>query len=196
MNGNEESFLIAPCGLSCAHCPAYLVKDNPQLKEQLIAMLSKSNPAMAENLTKLGIDDVHCEGCRLKNSRRKNSPDIANLSDLPDSVADIEPCATYACSIERGVDFCYECSDFPCVKLQPCADKADFAPHNLKVFNLCSLQRQGPAEWLKNYAETMNLFRFGILVIGEGPGMTEEALMRAREQHDRFTAKTRPGEKN
>jgi len=101
MNANEESCLIAPCGLSCAHCPAYLVKENPQLKEQLIALLIKSNPAMAENLTKLGVDDLHCEGCR-RNRR-----------------ADIEPCATYACSVERGVDFCYERSDFPCVKLQP-----------------------------------------------------------------------------
>jgi len=145
----DESFLIAPCGLSCAHCPAYLVKENLELKEQIFAMLSKSNPAMAENLTKLGIDNVHCEGCRRKNSRRKNNPDIANASDLSDSVADIELCATYACSIERGVDFCYECSDFPCVKLQPCVDSAEL-PQNLKVFNLCSLQREGPAEWLKN----------------------------------------------
>ena len=37
-----------------------------------------------------------------------------------------------ACAKEQGVDFCYECKDFPCQKLQPLAEGAERYPHNLK----------------------------------------------------------------
>jgi len=51
MNVTNEYILIAPCGLSCGHCPAYLSKDNPALMERLIA-----NGA--------GREDLPCQGCR------------------------------------------------------------------------------------------------------------------------------------
>jgi len=170
VNDTNEYVLIAPCGLSCGHCPAYLAKDNPVIMERLIAMGANR-------------DDIPCQGCRplegnpawcRKESRNLLVEDLGETSNhLP--LVD-RPCATYTCSVEHDVDFCYECPELPCVKLQPCADMANVLPQNLKVFNLCSLKRQGPAEWLKNYTETRNLYHFGKLVVGEGPQITEDGL--------------------
>jgi hypothetical protein len=50
MNDTEEYVLIAPYGLSCGHCQAYLSKDNPALMKDLIVRLSKENPAITEDL--------------------------------------------------------------------------------------------------------------------------------------------------
>lgn len=95
------------------------------------------------------------------------------FNDLP---AAGSVCATYTCSVEHSVDFCYECPEFPCVKLQPCADMADIVPQNLKVFHLCCIKSQGLAEWLKNYAKITQSYYMGKFVIGKGPQMSDETL--------------------
>jgi len=63
---------------------------------------------------------------------------------------------------------------------------ANVLPQNLKVFNLCCLKRQGPAEWLKNYEDTRNLYHFGKLVVCEGPQnqVTEDGLRSIQERQD------------
>ena len=38
MNITKEYVLVAPCGLSCGHCPAYQSKDNPAIMEYLVTM--------------------------------------------------------------------------------------------------------------------------------------------------------------
>jgi len=187
MNTIEEYVLIAPCGLSCGHCQVYLSKDNPALMKDFITKLSKENPAIAEDLatwnTKRG--NLSCPGCRKRN-RGEVVGDANKTSHDPLADNSSWRCATYTCSVEHGVDFCYECPEFPCVKLQPCTDMAAVLPQNLKVFNLCSLKRQGPAEWLKNYDEIRNLYYFGKLVVGEGPQiqLAEDGLRAIQERQD------------
>jgi hypothetical protein len=116
MNVTKEYVLVAPCGLSCVHCPAYLSKHNPAIMEYLITMGARR-------------EDLPCQGCRPLEGKpawcRKvnQSQVVKDIRKTPhDSLADGGLCATYACSVEHGVDFCYECPEFPCVKLQPCAD--------------------------------------------------------------------------
>ncbi len=180
MNDTEEYVLIAPCGLSCGHCPAYLSKDNPAIMEYLITMGSNR-------------EDLPCQGCRPLEGkpgwcRNVNRSQVVEDTREPvlDVPADDSPCATYTCSAEHGVDFCYECPEFPCVKLQPCADMATALPQNLKVFNLWCLKRQGPAEWLKNRDETSNVYFFGKLVLGNGPQITEDGLRAIQESQDQL----------
>lgn len=167
MSTTKENVLVAPCGLSCGHCEFYLTKDDSALMEYMV--------------TRVGIpgDKVTCQGCRpLEGKCASVDCTMETLNDLS---AAGSTCATYACSVEHGVDFCYECPEFPCVKLQPCIDGGNILPHNSKVFNLCCLQRQGLDEWLKNYNEIMGLYRFGKIVIGKGPQMTEAVIRTFQE---------------
>jgi hypothetical protein len=158
MSTTEENVLVAPCGLSCGLCPFYLAKD-PAIKEYYVARGANR-------------DKLPCQGCRPLEG--KMAWVACARETINDPSADGRTCATYACSVEHGVDFCYECPEFPCVKLQPCTDMADSLPQNLKVFLLCCLKREGLAEWLKNYYDIMGLHRFGKMVIGEGTQMTED----------------------
>ncbi len=171
MSTTGENVLVAPCGLSCGHCPQYLAKDDP---------------AMMEYLVSLGVnrEKLPCKGCRPLEGKMAwvaCAKETAN-----DPLVDGGTCATYACSIEQGVEFCYECPDFPCVKLQPCTDWADRLPQNLKVFNLCCIKRQGLDAWLKSYPEIYLRYYSGKMVIGQGPQMTEDRLRAVQEFQDQL----------
>ncbi|MHB8158516.1 MAG: DUF3795 domain-containing protein [Desulfocucumaceae bacterium] len=141
MKTTEEIALVAPCGIYCGDCPPYMAKDNPKLKEYLISKGFKE-----ENLP--------CSGCR---SIKGKCPVISDT------------CETYACVAERKVDFCFQCADFPCGKLNPAADRADVLPHNLKIFNLCCIQQQGLDKWLEKAAEIKQRYYKGKMAVGKGP---------------------------
>lgn len=154
MSTTKENVLVAPCGLSCGHCVCYLAKDNP---------------AMMESLVSRGInrDKLPCQGCRPLEGKMAF---VGCTKETPyESPAVGGTCETYACAVEHGIDFCYECPEFPCVKLQPCADLANNLPQNMKVFNLCCIEHQGLTEWLKKYPEIQQRYFNGKMVIGKGP---------------------------
>ena len=102
----------APCGLDCFNCPMYLANEN----EKLRATISKRKG--------IPIAQASCNGCRNEGGT------IAFLGMS-------EPCNVYRCIEKKGIQFCSECTDFPCDHLHPYADKATEVPHNTKVFNLC-----------------------------------------------------------
>jgi hypothetical protein len=78
-------------------------------------------------------------------------------------------CDTFACADGRGVEFCYECDDFPCNRLSPAADMASIIPQNIKVFNLCFIQKQGLQAWIAQAPEIRKRYFQGKIVIGKGP---------------------------
>lgn len=123
--------MTAPCGRDCFNCLLYLARENQQIRR---FMANKFN--IAEEL-------ADCEGCR----------NIEGKCKLFDSMGFSDTCKTYKCSMEKKVDFCYECNDFPCDLLHPLADRADLLPHNLKVYNLCMIKKMGVEEWAKNKAK-------------------------------------------
>lgn len=141
MKKKDDITMAAPCGLLCSDCGVYRVKDDPSLREILIA----------KNLNWKGIP---CPGCRT----------IKGKSQFISGT-----CATYACVTERGHDFCYECPEFPCDKLNPSADRAGDLPHNIKVFNLCCIKEQGLAKWLQNASVIKKRYFFGKMALGKGP---------------------------
>jgi len=141
MNQAEIMTLAGPCGIYCGECECHQAANIPALLEYLVSR---------------GIqrDRLPCPGCR---SLEGNCPVLQ------------ETCATYACAQANKVDFCYECLDFPCAKLNPAAERADVLPHNLKVFSLCSLKQQGLEAWSEQYPELKRRYFKGRMVVGRGP---------------------------
>jgi len=116
--------LISPCGLDCFNCPLFHSKNNDGLKEKI-----------SKNMN-IPFETCFCDGCRLEKGK------ISAFGFK-------EPCPIYKCISTKKIEFCYECSDFPCKLLQPCADMANLVPHNLKVYNLALIKKIGIDEWSK-----------------------------------------------
>ena len=117
--------LTAPCGLDCFNCAFYLAPGDPAALKQV--------EAWAEQLS-IPVDIMNCNGCRTHSGR------IPLQQHL---FGEAHRCAAYECAKEKGVDFCGQCDTFPCDYLHPYADKAGTLPHNIKVFNLCLINKMG-----------------------------------------------------
>jgi hypothetical protein len=141
MTTNERIDLVAPCGIDCGTCELNMCKDNPQL---LSYSVSRGIPE----------EKLPCEGCRTVKG------DCPVISDK---------CESYICITQKKVDFCFECGDFPCSKLNPSADRADILPHNLKVFNLCTIKRIGVESFIRESSQIKQKYFKGKMQIGRGP---------------------------
>lgn len=133
--------MAAACGLDCGICELYLSRNNQQLLDYLIS-------------AGIPVEKLPCDGC---NNIEGSCP-----------VLETE-CATYKCASQQGFPFCFECSDFPCINLAPAADRADILPHNMKVFNLCTIKKDGIKGFIAKSSEIKELYHKGKMVIGEGP---------------------------
>jgi hypothetical protein len=123
--------LTAPCGKDCFNCPLYTGDEN---KENRKAFLQRNN---------FTEDQFRCPGCRANNG---NCPGLTILG--------IDPhCKTFACVQSKQVEYCFECDEFPCSRLQPVADRAERVPHALKVYNLCLIQKLGVDKWAVEYSK-------------------------------------------
>lgn len=89
------------------------------------------------------LDKFQCKGCREHNGKCQGL-----------TILGIDPnCKTFQCVQKKGVEFCYECDEFPCFRLQPIADRSDRVPHALKIYNLCMIKRLGVEKWANEYAK-------------------------------------------
>lgn len=161
MSNNKEIMLVGPCGISCGHCHFYQLKDNPAIVEYLASMGFSREKIQS------------CPGCRPSEGKTPNVGCTKEtlFNNLPTAGS---ACATYICSVEHGVDFCYQCPEFPCAKLQPCADMSNQLPHNMKLFYLCYIKNRGLTEFLKKYPELGPRYYFGKMAIGRGPQLSDE----------------------
>ena len=129
MNNEDKLLLVAPCGLYCGDCPLYKARTDNTLAEKV----AKQQGIPVEQLPV-------CLGCR------------AQQGHIP--VMGEPICGTYDCVInQNALNFCYECEDFPCLKLAPSADRAQVFPHNSKIYNLLLLQKLGLENWLQKANE-------------------------------------------
>ncbi len=139
---------IAPCGIDCVNCEVYAANITEALKARMAAAM------------KLVPEKVPCRGCRAEKGCRLH----------------FSSCDTLDCVTRRGLDFCFECAEFPCAMLHPSADRASTLPHNLKVFNLCRIKAVGPQAWLENEARAAReKYYKGIMVVGSGPTLDRGA---------------------
>lgn len=141
MKTKDDITLAAPCGTYCGDCECFKAKDNPALMEYLVAKGLKR-------------EKLPCPGCR---PLKGKCPAIGTT------------CKTYTCITGRGLDFCFECQDFPCAKLNPAVDRANVLPHNMKVFNLCCIKNQGLAKFIEKLPEIKQRYYKGKMAIGRGP---------------------------
>ena len=139
----DKKALTAPCGLDCFNCD---VHEN-NLTNELAELIH----------TKMGVPqgEIACKGCRQQDGKH------FHLS--------AEGCATLNCVKDRGVEFCYECSDFPCVFLAPMADKAAQYPHNMKLYNLCRIKKVGLERWIeKESGQIRKKYFTSKFIVGRG----------------------------
>ncbi|WP_022850483.1 DUF3795 domain-containing protein [Limisalsivibrio acetivorans] len=125
---NEKVKMSSPCGLPCFACVIHLAKFDDKIRTMVA--------------DKLGIpkEKAECDGCR---NHEGHNP-VINPN---------QQCQIYACAKDKGVDFCSYCDEFPCERFQPYADKADFLPHNTKVYNLCLIKKHGAEKWADEMGE-------------------------------------------
>ncbi len=134
--------LTAPCGLDCFNCE--LFEDN--LTNKLAEVIHK----------KFGVSkqEIPCKGCRQQDGKHFHLP--------PDG------CATLDCVKNKGVEFCFECDDFPCPFLAPLADGSTVYPHNMKVYNLCRIKKVGLDQWVEEAERIRERYFKGKFVVGKG----------------------------
>lgn len=142
MNSLTRKELTAPCGLDCFNCEIYEENITEEFKKAFASKLQKDP------------EDVPCKGCRQENGCRHLG----------------KPCETLICVEERELEFCFECIEFPCVRLQPAKEGADRFPHNFKVFNLCRMKAVGVETWADEEASLIRRRYFqGKFIPGTGP---------------------------
>jgi len=126
MENEEKLQMVSPCGYCCPSCPAYeksLCTDEIAIQKEA----ARANLPV-EKLLK------SCAGCRPKQGR----PHMVTL------------CLTYDCCVnKKGLDFCYQCEEFPCLKLAPVSGRAEVRRHNTKVYNLLMLKKLGLDEYIE-----------------------------------------------
>ncbi len=83
-----------------------------------------------------------CKGCREQGGQVKSLP----------------ICKTYECVTGKGYNFCHECEEFPCEKLQPIVNYENFLPHNSKIYNLLLIKKYGIVEWNRICEEKAMLY--------------------------------------
>ncbi|MTI79644.1 MAG: DUF3795 domain-containing protein [Firmicutes bacterium] len=140
-DNNKNLMLAAPCGIYCGLCPAYKAKDDEGLKEDLIKKGLKR-------------EQLPCPGCR---EVKGHCPAIQ------------QQCETYICTVNKDAQFCFDCSEYPCERLNPASDRASTLPHNLKVFNLCYIKEQGLEKYIEEAPKIQYKYYLGKMTIGKGP---------------------------
>ena len=89
------AMILAPCGIDCSECPAYLAtQNNDKAKLEEVQLLWTANPDVT-------IEDLLCDGCH---SERVS--------------IDCRMCWIKNCVKDKGVETCAECHRYPCDGLE------------------------------------------------------------------------------
>ena len=138
---------LAPCGLSCRKCFSYIEGEIGYHSKELQKLLGnfdiyaerfsafipafKDYPSFKKMLAFFAEPD--CEGCRNGTCKYPN-------------------CGVIECYREKGVDYCFQCDEFPC-------DRTNFDPHLLKRWiKMNSRMKEIGVEGY--WEETKNLCRY------------------------------------
>jgi len=117
-SSNKE--LVAACGLYCGACGIYLATQESDNKKIL-------QYALVLNQT---FEETLCDGCGAK----KKSLHCSKM------------CIFIECKRQKGVDFCYECEEFPCKALNEFKSKM---PHRIEIIESQNRMKEiGIENWL------------------------------------------------
>ena len=91
----KEDQMMAACGIECFKCDIFQAPTDPKIAQHIADWFKK------ERNEEVKLENIHCSGCR--GERPKHwSPDCWILK---------------CCVDDKGMEFCNECSGFPCAKL-------------------------------------------------------------------------------
>ena len=116
------------CGIYCGTCPKYLAPRENDM-EELQRMAQESS---------LSVEEIRCDGCLSDHLHR----------DCIDCKHGFRRCAE-----EKKVTWCFQCSDFPCQRLEAFKDihAINGIWHHKKVIDHLQFMKQhGVEEWVKN----------------------------------------------
>ncbi len=99
----KDSSKRAVCGLDCSECNFFQARTDEEKAKKIVKWMKEK-----KNID-VDISDVGCAGCRGDKSEH-HSPDCAILK---------------CCVDQRGLDYCCECSAFPCVRLTERTDQSE-----------------------------------------------------------------------
>lgn len=137
---------VAVCGIDCFNCEFF----HSNIDGYFEGMPAEKKAVYeSRGMTK---EKLTCHGCRVSGC-----------------VALRGKCETLECARSKNIDFCYKCADFPCRFLQPMAEGAATYPHNMKVFNLLTIKREGLESWAAKAKDIREKYYKGKFRIGSGP---------------------------
>ncbi|MBN2542159.1 DUF3795 domain-containing protein [bacterium] len=90
--------ILAFCGIMCSSCPAYIAtqEDDDEKRRKIVdEWNSKEFP--------LKLEDINCDGCL---------PFAKKLLPF------CNECTVRICALDKGVENCAYCDDYPCQKLE------------------------------------------------------------------------------
>jgi hypothetical protein len=89
--------IIAMCGLICNDCLVYIAtqKNDDNIRKRVVKTWSTET----EHLT---LNDIHCNGCQTEGKLYRFC----------------STCEVRKCNLERGVNICAYCAEYPCKKLE------------------------------------------------------------------------------
>jgi len=135
--------VVAPCGIECFNCEMYEENVTEEFQKRI-----------SENY-KIPKEEISCKGCIDGN--------ICLFLKLQG-----KECLTRICVDEKGVDYCFECDNFPCEYLMPLSDRAKMYPHNMKVYNLALMKKIGVEAWKKEAKKIRKIYFEKPIEIGSG----------------------------
>ena len=117
----DRRWFVTPCGLDCYSCPIRLRTD-----EELAYWQSQN----------VDPDKIRCDGCRSDREGDHWAPKCKILQ---------------CCVYEKGLEFCAQCSDFPCHSLEEWG--REYEHHAKAVETLRIMKETGIELWLGQYFE-------------------------------------------
>ena len=95
--------MIAVCGLECDKCDILQATNDPKMAQEIAGWFKK------ERNEDVKLEDIRCLGC--KGDRAKHwSPDCWILQ---------------CCVDKKGLEFCHECNEFPCERLNQWSNSSE-----------------------------------------------------------------------
>jgi hypothetical protein len=125
MSENSSKWIISVCGLNCAKCDIHEAgHGNEKLRNEMLEWFKK------ERNETLKPEQITCEGCR--------GPLNAHWSS---------DCKMLLCAKNKGLDYCFQCLDFPCAIVNEFA--SDSVSHHKKtVENAKKMKEIGLEAWI------------------------------------------------
>lgn len=119
---------LSYCGLNCAACEMYLASHgDDNLHEELLTWFQ-------ENIDP-NIEKISCEGCR-----------------GPESECWTPDCHFRQCARNRNFEYCFECPDMPCDKLNEFVSDG-MSHHARTVENMKKIKEMGLEKWIASQDE-------------------------------------------